>query len=119
VQAVELDDGGRVKCDPGSSPGNPTDVYTTPVIINDSSSSNEHVAIWTERNVTSPGSNQGYFFVRFEPRLRSSRRPMAESMTGADGFYDLMLGEPYCTLTGKDKYETHPGCAHIFYGAPR
>ncbi len=44
---------------------------------------------------------------------------MAESMTGADGFYDLMLGEPYCTLTGKDKYETHPGCAHIFYGAPR
>jgi hypothetical protein len=70
VQAVELDDGGRVKCDPdtsGGGPGNPTDVYNTPVIINDSSSSNEHVAIWTERNVTSPGSDQGYFFVRFEP----------------------------------------------------
>ncbi len=56
-------------CDPGASggPGRPTDVYNTPIVITDNSNSTYHTALWNERNVLSPGSNQGYFFAYFEP----------------------------------------------------
>jgi hypothetical protein len=54
-----------------------------------------------------------------ESQNYAARSLSARGDNDGDGYYDLMIGEPYCKLVEKDKSHTTPGCAHIFYGAPR